>query len=170
MKQLLSNDWQRIRAFYEWAAPIILSGPACEWAIDAYAWEECGGINMTPIETWLWSDIRSANAILYPQYPVSRFFVDFGNPVAKVAIECDGHEYHLDRGKDHDRDLELGDLGWTVYRVPGHVCATEEDEETGAPGRALQIVRAITERHRIGRHHHKRARRTFGSGKFAEAA
>lgn len=150
---LLPNNWNRIRAFYEMHGHLILRGAANEWAIDPYAWEQCGGINMTPIEAWLWADIRSCNAIFYPQYPVGRFFVDFANPVARVAIECDGYAYHLDHAKDRARDEELATLGWVVYRVPGHVCATEEDEETGEPGRAQRFVSEIVEAHRLGRHH-----------------
>jgi hypothetical protein len=36
----------------------------------------------------------SVALVLYPQYPVGRYFVDFGNPVHKVAIECDGARWH----------------------------------------------------------------------------
>lgn len=151
MKQLIPNDWNRIRAFYAEHMKTILAGDRWEWAIPAYSWEEHGGINMTPIEYWLWADIRNASAVLYPQFPVGRFFVDFANPVAKVVIECDGHEYHLDKAKDHDRDIELGDMGWTVYRIPGYLCATEQDEETGEPGEAAKFIREIANRHRISR-------------------
>lgn len=156
--QLLPNDWDKIRAFYAEFSPLILEGERCEWAIDPYAWEGCGGINMTPIEAWLWADMRQANGIFYPQYPVGRFFVDFANPLAKVAIECDGYAYHQDKAKDRDRDDILEGLGWTVYRITGHDCHTEDDEETGEPGRGLQFVREIVERHRIGRHHRAKAK------------
>lgn len=155
MKQLISNDWNKIRAFYAEHMATILAGDRWEWAIPAYSWEECGGINMTPIENWLWADIRNANAVLYPQFPVGRFFVDFANPVAKVAIECDGYEYHLDRGKDHDRDVELGDMGWSVYRIPGYICATEQDDETGEPGAAAKLISDIAAWHRISRNYRR---------------
>lgn len=154
--QLLSNDWNKVRDFYAEHAPTILAGTRCEWAIDAYLWESCGGINMTPIEAWLWADIRQANAIFYPQYPVGGFFVDFANPVAKVAIECDGFHYHLDKEKDRERDDLLAELGWAVYRISGHDCRTESDEETGAPGPAALFIRNIVERHRISRNHRPR--------------
>lgn len=154
MRNLLPNDWNRIRAFYKERETEIMSEPACEWGVAAYEWEgEPGMINMTPIEWCLWADIRACNAIFYPQYPVGRFFVDFGNPVAKVAIECDGYEYHLDKGKDRDRDDELAALGWRVYRISGHDCCTEDDEETGERSRAFKFVHGIVELHRLSRNH-----------------
>jgi hypothetical protein len=151
--KLIPNNWAKVRAFYERHAPTILAGDRYEWAIPAYSWEESGGFHMTPIEAWLWADIRAANAIFYPQYPVAGFFVDFASPVAKVAIECDGYEYHLDKGKDRDRDEALERLGWTVYRISGHDCRTEADEETGEPGAAARFIRDIVERHQISRNH-----------------
>jgi hypothetical protein len=146
------NDWSRIRAFYAEHHADIMAQERCEWGISAYSWDN-GMLRMTPIEYWLWADIRECNAIFYPQYPVGRFFVDFANPVAKVAIECDGYHYHLDKAKDRDRDEILARMGWTVYRISGADCMTEEDPETFNPGRALRFVRDIAERHRLSRHH-----------------
>lgn len=76
----------------------------------------------TPIEFSMWQDIRGMGLDLWPQLPVGRFFVDFGNPVAKVAVECDGRQWHLDQEKDAARDAELERMGWKVYRVPGWQC------------------------------------------------
>jgi len=148
---LMQNDWNAIREHYKRVTPRIMAEIQCEWGIDAYEWD--GVIFLTPIETWLWADIRECNAIFYPQYPVSRFFVDFANPKAKVAIECDGHAYHLDKAKDAARDRELEALGWTVYRFPGHVCRTESDEETGAVGESYRRMRQIVDRHMLSRDH-----------------
>jgi very-short-patch-repair endonuclease len=75
----------------------------------------------TPIESAAWQDIRQANLPLWPQLPVGRFFVDFGNPVVKVALECDGAKFH-DADKDAARDAELRGMGWFIYRVPGWRC------------------------------------------------
>jgi hypothetical protein len=58
---------------------------------------------------------------LWPQLPVDRFFVDFGNPIAKVALECDGAQWH-DEAKDARRDAILHELGWKVWRAPGWRC------------------------------------------------
>lgn len=81
-------------------------------------------IPMTPIESQLWMEIRSTpdcDNRYYRQFPVGKYFVDFGNPWKKIAIEADGKEYH-DQQRDLERDLELLDLGWFVHRVPGKDC------------------------------------------------
>lgn len=145
-----SNNWDAVRAFYDEEGPKIMAGPSNEWAIDAYAWDDAG-ISMTPIERWLWQDIREANVVMYPQWPVAGFFVDFANPVAKVAIECDGREYHLDKEKDGRRDAKLAALGWTVYRITGADCREDFDEETMAPGAGRQLVDLIAGNHKVKR-------------------
>lgn len=146
------NDWNAIRAFYRRNNAAILAEERCEWGIDAYSWDT-GMIRMTPIEAFLWADIRECNAVFYPQYPIGRFFVDFANPGAKVVIECDGAAYHLDKEKDAERDRLLNNGGWMVYRLTGSDCVTDSDPNTGAPGRAMRMVREIVERHRISRNH-----------------
>jgi hypothetical protein len=80
----------------------------------------------TPIEAGLWSDIRAAGLPLWPQLPVGRYFVDFGNPVHRVAVECDGREFHQDKAKDERRDAELQRMGWTVYRIDGWLCKGQD--------------------------------------------
>ncbi len=77
----------------------------------------------SPIEEQTWGVLRGfGQAPLYPQYPVDKFFVDFGNPFKKIAIECDGKEWHLDKKKDLKRDKRLSKLGWVVYRIDGSDC------------------------------------------------
>ncbi|HVR48522.1 MAG TPA: DUF559 domain-containing protein [Pseudorhodoferax sp.] len=144
------NDWNALRAHYARHAAEIEAEDSNEWAIDPYAWDR-GVMTMTPAEQWLWHDIRSEDAVFYPQYPVGRHFVDFANPVAKVAIECDGAQWHTDQAKDAQRDGELRALGWKVYRITGPDCQTDTDAETGAPGAARDFIRRICERHRIAR-------------------
>ncbi len=75
----------------------------------------------TPIEFSVWQDIRGAYLPLFPQLPVLNYFVDFGNHFVKVAIECDGKQWHNPE-KDGKRDRELAAEGWIIYRVPGSVC------------------------------------------------
>jgi hypothetical protein len=145
------NKWDDIHRFYaEWDLEILNAGRS-EWADDdAYLWDHVGGITLTPIERALWSDIRSLDLVLYPQYPVGRFFVDSGNPVAKVAIECDGKQWH-DAARDALRDSRLREMGWTVYRFPGWECVTEQDAESGKSGSAYLRLKEIGELHRIRR-------------------
>lgn len=119
--------WQNIETFWRVHEDWILSCPRNEWAVPVYEWD--GLIRMTPIEDCLWHDIRNLNAVLYPQWPVAGFFVDFANPVAKVAVECDGAAYHQDKEKDERRDAKLRALGWSVYRFTGKECHRELDED-----------------------------------------
>lgn len=132
-----------------------------EWAIDPYAWDSRHtGIHLTPIEWAMWSDIRAEDCVMYPQLPVGRFFVDFGNPAAKVAIECDGEAWHTDKKKDAARDAELRSMGWATYRISGAACLADDeyvddpdDERTQfTPGIARRFLRVIHGRHPIRRH------------------
>nr|WP_279091359.1 DUF559 domain-containing protein [Comamonas thiooxydans] len=147
---LPTNDWKRVREHYAALTPRILAEASNEWATDAYAWENAG-IRMTPIESWLWADIRDANVVMYPQYPVNGVFVDFANPRAKVAIECDGRDYHLDKAKDRARDDALAAVGWTVYRLTGSECRQDFNEESRTAGAARRLVDLIARNHRVQR-------------------
>jgi len=144
------NNWQLIFEFYEMMNPLILKERKNEWAIDPYAWDT-GLIRMTPIENWFWSDIRGANAVMYPQYPVAGVFIDFANPVAKVGIECDGLNFHLDKKKDQDRDAMLGKLGWTIYRLTGADCMKDFDEENMELSPGQKLMRHVCDVHGISR-------------------
>ena len=154
----LRERFKLIKAHYELYTPFI-EGSRDEWGIDPYAWDEPGtGISLTPIEQALWQDIRAASAIFYPQYPVGRFFVDFGNPAAKIAIECDGKRWHTDRIKDARRQEEIEALGWWVYRISGADCFTETEEsfdDDGMPvitiSRARKFVDDVANSHFLRR-------------------
>lgn len=130
------NDWNAIRAHYAKVTPEIMAAEPNEWAIAPYEWE-VKGIYLTPIEEWLWHDIRAAHLVLYPQYPVGHHFVDFANPKARVAIECDGQAFHQDAAKDAARDAALRAEGWTVYRISGKDCrdGVGTDEESRSKAR-----------------------------------
>lgn len=147
------NKWVSIRAHYKKHATAILAERRDEWAIDPYSWGDFDSaiIFLTPIEEWFWADARTADLILYPQYPVGGFFVDFANPVAKVAIECDGAAFHADKAKDLARDQELSRLGWTVYRITGADCRKDFDEVTMQPSGSASLCRRIGLLHGIKR-------------------
>lgn len=115
-------NWERIRAHYKHNEKAIHQAGANDWGIDPYAWDSDAGIELTPIEESLWQDIRAIGAVMYPQFPVGRRFVDFGNPCAKVAIECDGRAFHQDAAADAQRQREIEHEGWTVYRISGRAC------------------------------------------------
>lgn len=75
----------------------------------------------TPIESAVWHDIRCAGLPFYPQIPACGYFLDFANPFLKIAIECDGAEFH-DYAKDSIRDKKLEENGWIVFRISGSKC------------------------------------------------
>ena len=148
----LTNNWHWIRNHYACAWPLIKAGSPKQYAIDAYAWEDAGVV-MTPIEAALWHDIRAAGLVMYPQWPIGGVFVDFGNPVAKVAIECDGAAFH-DPGRDALRDKALRSFGWRVYRVTGSECIQDGVEHTSdhgavtySPSSAAKLIRQIKADH-----------------------
>lgn len=169
-KRLLHEHFERVKAFYA-EVDHLIKRRSDEWMIDPYAWEFDGGIRLTPIEWALWNDIRMENMVMYPQYPVGRYFVDFGNPAAKVAIECDGEQWHTDKTKDAVRQREIETLGWHVYRITGKDCLTEFEEVEDEYGRfdiqvsaAREFVRGIRDRHLVQRIGSRRETRWVGEG------
>lgn len=77
--------------------------------------------DFTPIEWSVWQDIRGMGLPFFPQMPVLNYFLDFGNPLLKIGIECDGKAWH-DKAKDDTRDTRLIAAGWTIFRIQGHEC------------------------------------------------
>lgn len=126
---MTTHHFKEIKEFYNSLTPLILKYTDGRCRVSPY-----GNINwidkFTDIEFQTWQVIRCYGCSLYPQYPVGKYFVDFGNPVLKIAIECDGKEYHLDKEKDYRRDLELSKLGWTVFKITGADCNRKTQELT----------------------------------------
>ncbi|MGD9794447.1 MAG: type IV toxin-antitoxin system AbiEi family antitoxin domain-containing protein [Acidimicrobiia bacterium] len=87
------------------------------------------------------------------QYPLRlpdgrRVFADFAWPDLLLIVEVDGdyHDGFDQRGRDKERDRQLGVLGWFTARVPGH-------EVNERPRSAVMDVAAImdTRRRLLGR-------------------
>jgi len=135
-QQALRQRFDRVRAHYRKHDAAIMASPT-DWFDDAYSWDHEAAVVLTPIERALWHDIRAESLVLYPQYPVGRFFVDFGNPVWKVAIECDGARWHKDAARDAERQHEIEASGWAVYRITGRDCFTDTEEAEDENGRPL---------------------------------
>lgn len=146
----MAHNWQQIREFYKLAEPEIMAEKSNEWGLDPYFWD-AGLVRMTPIEAWLWHDIRAVDLVLYPQYPVAGFFVDFANPKAKVAIECDGAAYHGDKAKDAARDATLRACGWSVYRISGKDCRHGVGMNEEWSSRARRFIEQLASTHNIKR-------------------
>jgi very-short-patch-repair endonuclease len=139
------RQWNFIRDYYAANEADILSAQPGKWGvpINEVDWRSM----FSPIESAMWDAIRMHGAILYPQYPVAGVFLDFGNPQAKVAVECDGFQWHMDRVKDCERDEKLRTLGWTVYRVSGSKCMTQTrfdtDDNEVELGYPVAMIRAL---------------------------
>jgi len=115
------EKWDIIKKFYESKEEeILLAGERTPMlaAFDIYKlpwtreWDREVGRN----EFGLWRSIRPGNIVMYPQYPVLNYFMDFGNPCLKIAIEADSKAWHT-REKDMKRDQELHAIGWRTYRL-----------------------------------------------------
>lgn len=141
------DRFEALREFYSAYSQLIRKAGKNSYGMGVYTvdWVSV----FTPIEYALWHDIRNHGCVMYPQYPVGRYFVDFANPVAKVAIECDGAVWHQDQEKDAARQESIESMGWTVYRITGRDCKTDFNEETHEPGSASKFIKQITERHDI---------------------
>lgn len=120
----MQPNYDEIRDHYSFLTPRIMDAQGkniSRW-VSPYCnvrWE----LYFTPIEEFAWMALRSfGKAPFYPQYPVKNYFVDFGNPYVKIAIECDGKEFHKDKEKDRLRDENLFKEGWIVYRISGADC------------------------------------------------
>jgi len=144
-----TNKWEALKTFYKSVEFNIMSAGRNEWGIHPYEWEQF--TTMTQIEAWFWQDVRIADIVLYPQYPVDRFFVDFANPVAKVAVECDGRDFHVDKEKDKRRDDILSAIGWKVYRITGRDCRKDFNGKTMERSASRKLVDYLGERHKISR-------------------
>lgn len=98
----------------EWMADYEAKG---ELRIDPYFmdWQ------FTPIERNVWCDIRTLGLPFVPQVPVLNYFLDFGCPMLKIGIECDGKAWH-DHDLDKARDARLAAQGWMIFRIEGHEC------------------------------------------------
>lgn len=153
-----SDRYEAIRAFYVKVWPEVRDTPTHQWAIDPY--EVDWPALFTPIERSLWGDIREEGMVLYPQHPVAGYFVDFGHPKARVAIECDGAAYHMDRAKDAARERAILAKGWAIYRFTGRECMQDfvevEDWNTATrfiPSETRQRLRAIARAHGLSSKH-----------------
>jgi len=112
----------KIKEWYDHLTPYIMTRPACRFISpypDSFNWAQI----FSPIEEQTWHAIRGfGQTPMYPQYPVDKYFLDFGHPKINVGIECDGKEWHTDKDKDNKRDKVLSDKGWSIYRISGADC------------------------------------------------
>ncbi|MED4779423.1 DUF559 domain-containing protein [Brevibacillus choshinensis] len=76
----------------------------------------------SPIERRLYNALASRGHVVKTQVPCGRYRIDLALPHYRIAIECDGHDFHSSRSqKAHDRkkDRFLRERGWMVMRFTG---------------------------------------------------
>ena len=123
MQEKKKRAYQQIRKVYKKMIPVILEyGGRCDPYF--FDWDSM----FTPIERNVWNDIRYLGVPLFPQYPVLNYFVDFGAPINKIAIEVDGKKWHKDNKKDLKRQREIEDVGWKIVRIPGKLTFKSSDD------------------------------------------
>lgn len=110
---------RKLREYYQIELPFMLehheARPNSFYRAYPYDW----GLLQTPIEQEAWQAIRSlGHIVLYPQFPVERFHLDFAAPHLNIGLELDGKAWH-NEAKDLQRDKELKRLGWKIYRITG---------------------------------------------------
>lgn len=97
------------------------------WTLERLQWlayryqvtDDGGGLPpMTPIERSLWNAFRTSGMEAKPQFGVGPYRVDFGFPAYRLAVECDGRDWH-DAERDRARDAHVKQLGWTVLHFTG---------------------------------------------------
>jgi very-short-patch-repair endonuclease len=93
--------------------------------------------NMTPIEEMAYYELKLFqlsygwhHLTILPQLTLGKYRIDFvvivefpNSDVLKIAIECDGHDFHektkAQASKDKERDRELQKKGYKTFRYSG---------------------------------------------------
>lgn len=74
----------------------------------------------SPLERMLYYELRySYKGQIVPQHPLGPYRIDFALPKYKLALECDGYQYHSsEKAQLHDRnrDAYMKRAGWKVMR------------------------------------------------------
>lgn len=76
----------------------------------------------SPIEVRLYGALTTRGYYVQTQVPCGRYCIDIALPQYRLAIECDGREYHsTPEQKAHDRSKNayLRSHGWKVLRFSG---------------------------------------------------
>jgi very-short-patch-repair endonuclease len=76
----------------------------------------------SPIELRLYDALTINGYYVKTQVPCGKYRIDLALPTYKIAIECDGHQYHsTPEQKAHDRrkNAYLRQQGWKVLRFSG---------------------------------------------------
>lgn len=112
----IQKRWGVIREYYMRSMADIEKSGAGGWGIDVYEIPILSGFS--PIEQLAWDELRSRGMVMYPQFPVFNWFIDFANPHLRIGLELDGAAYH-DPIKDAEKDEFLMGQDWKIFRITG---------------------------------------------------
>lgn len=111
LRERISRHWQELERTND------MHG----WQDDVYSTEvghqyfrEC-----SPAERLMFQELRCYwwTSGFVPEYRVGNYYIDFADPLKKIAIEVDGKQWHSDTKRDAKKDSCLRKQGWTVYRI-----------------------------------------------------
>ncbi|MFM0020893.1 hypothetical protein [Paraburkholderia azotifigens] len=159
-------DWSKVIDSFKWSYfPVSASMSvteqrariACNYATLAAQLEHSGEdwscIDPYQIADWVtvlrtaeygaWQDIRSCGLPLWPRLPVGGFIVSFGNPEAKVALQC-GIESDGIAADELRADHWLKQVGWRVFRVSFERCLRVMD----TPGDVIEREGEVSDEYR----------------------
>jgi very-short-patch-repair endonuclease len=79
------------------------------------------GVRLTSLEQEMYKTLVQLNLPFrqFAQFQLGQYTTDFAMPQIKLAIECDGEQWHSEpEAKAHDqkRDMDLANNGWTTLR------------------------------------------------------
>lgn len=136
------DRWGLIRQVYLESMPEIAAAHARPGGqIDPYLFDWLK--HFTPVEDDAWQSVRGRGLPMYPQFPALNYFLDFADPIRRIALEVDGKDWH-DKAKDTKRDQLLQRFGWRVFRVTGseaHACFPSPAEITARGGSEEESVK-----------------------------
>lgn len=113
----IEDKWDFFRKIYKFSISQILDTAEKDISKWAHSYTVDWISFFSPLEHHAWNIIRcQGNIVLYPQFPVLRYFIDFANPYLKIGVELDSKKYH-DLNRDRLRDKKLYDKGWKIFRI-----------------------------------------------------
>jgi hypothetical protein len=68
-------------------------------------------------EEKFWNHLRTKWILMFPEFPVWKYFIDFACPMKKIGVEIDWKEFHQDIKKDKERQKYLESEGWKIHRL-----------------------------------------------------
>jgi len=109
-------------------------------AQDLKPWQPIEALIESPIEALLYAALQTLNVQVEAQFSIGPYRLDFACQEQKLAIECDGHDYHASkeqRAHDAKRDRYLLANGWRTARFTG------SEIYSNAAGCALEVKRLV---------------------------